>query len=55
MLLYPQTNANTAPNACWDWFGHASSDYLSRTAPQLAAVKAMLDRLAEPRQAAPAL
>jgi poly(3-hydroxybutyrate) depolymerase len=49
VLLYPQTNANTAPNACWDWWGHAASDHLSRTAPQLAAVRAMLDRLAEPK------
>jgi poly(3-hydroxybutyrate) depolymerase len=49
VLLYPQTNANTAPNSCWDWWGHAASDHLSRRAPQLSAVKAMLDRLAEPR------
>ena len=55
VLLYPQTNANTAPNSCWDWWGHASSDHLSRRAPQLAAVRAMLDRLAEPSQGGPAL
>ncbi len=48
VLLYPQTNANTAPNSCWDWWGYAASDHLSRRAPQLSAVKAMLDRLAEP-------
>jgi poly(3-hydroxybutyrate) depolymerase len=52
VLLYPQTNANTAPNSCWDWWGHASSDHLSRKAPQLAAVRAMLDRLAEPKAVA---
>jgi poly(3-hydroxybutyrate) depolymerase len=50
VLLYPQTNANTAPNSCWDWWGYASSDHLSREAPQLEAVRAMLDRLAEPRE-----
>ena len=55
VLLFPQTNANTAPNACWDWWGHASSDHLSQSAPQLAAVRAMLDRLAEPREGSPAL
>ena len=55
VLLYPQTNANTAPNSCWDWWGHASSDHLSQSAPQLAAVRAMLDRLAEPREDGPAL
>jgi poly(3-hydroxybutyrate) depolymerase len=49
VLLYPQTNANTAPNSCWDWWGYASSDHLSQRAPQLAAVRAMLDRLAEPK------
>ena len=32
VLLFPQTNANTAPNACWDWWGYASSDHLSRGA-----------------------
>jgi hypothetical protein len=47
VLLFPQTNANTAPNSCWDWWGYAASDYVSRRAPQLAAVGAMLDRLAE--------
>ena len=55
VLLFPQTNANTAPNACWDWWGYASSDHLSKTAPQLAAVRAMLDRLAEPRDGSPVL
>ena len=44
-----------APNACWDWWGYASSDHLSKTAPQLAAVRAMLDRLAEPREGSPVL
>ena len=55
VLLFPQTNANTAPNACWDWWGYASSDHLSKTAPQLAAVRAMLDRLAQPRDGSPVL
>jgi hypothetical protein len=55
VLLYPQTNANTAPNSCWDWWGYASSDHLSRQAPQLAAVRAMLDRLAQARASGPAL
>ena len=49
VLLYPQTNANTAPNSCWDWWGYASSDHLSQGAPQLTAVRAMLDRLAQPK------
>jgi poly(3-hydroxybutyrate) depolymerase len=49
VLLYPQTDAETATNACWDWWGYAGSDHLSRSAPQLEAVRAMLDRLAAPR------
>jgi poly(3-hydroxybutyrate) depolymerase len=55
VLLYPQTNANTAANSCWDWWGYASSDHLSQTAPQLAAVRAMLYRLAEPHEGGPVL
>lgn len=47
IILFPQTNANTAPNACWDWWGYAGSDFLSRRAPQLAALRAMVARLAE--------
>lgn len=47
IILFPQTDANTAPNACWDWWGYASSDFLSRKAPQLAALHAMVARLAE--------
>ena len=49
VLLFPQTNANTAPNSCWDWWAYASSDHLSRQALQLAAVRAMLGWLAAPR------
>ncbi|MFL5338230.1 MAG: hypothetical protein ACJ8H8_34950 [Geminicoccaceae bacterium] len=41
--------------SCWDWWGYASSDHLSQHAPQLAAVRAMLDRLAQPRASNPAL
>ena len=55
VLLYPQTNANTAPNSCWDWWGYASSDHLSQAAPQLAAVRAMLNRLAQPHESGPGL
>lgn len=47
IVLFPQTDAGTAPNACWDWWGYAGSDFLTRKAPQLAALRAMVARLAE--------
>lgn len=47
VILFPQTDAETAPNGCWDWWGYTGSDFLSQRAPQLAAVRAMLDRLGE--------
>jgi poly(3-hydroxybutyrate) depolymerase len=36
------------PNGCWDWWGYSGADYHTKRAPQIRAVKAMLDRLAEP-------
>ena len=47
IILFPQTDADTAPNACWDWWGYAGDDFLTRQAPQLAALRAMVARLAE--------
>jgi hypothetical protein len=47
VILFPQTDAATAPNACWDWWGYTGPDFLAREAPQLSAVRAMLDRLAQ--------
>lgn len=47
IILFPQTNADTAPNACWDWWGYAARDFLTREAPQLMALRAMVARLAE--------
>src|SRR4029450_2521644 len=34
-----------AINDCWDWWGYDSPDYARKTGPQVAAVKAMVDRL----------
>jgi poly(3-hydroxybutyrate) depolymerase len=48
VILFPQTDAATTPNACWDWWGYTGPDFLSREAPQLSAVRAMLERLAQP-------
>ena len=44
-MLYPQTGA-TAVNGCWDWWGYDNAHYARKDGPQMAAVKAMVDRLA---------
>ena len=50
VVLYPQVESSSIapmnPLGCWDWWGYTDDDYLSRSAPQLAAVHAMLTRLA---------
>jgi poly(3-hydroxybutyrate) depolymerase len=48
VVLYPQTGAATSanPNACLDWWGYDSANYAKKSGPQMAAVKAMVDRLA---------
>jgi hypothetical protein len=38
------------PFACWDWWGYSGSDYATREGAQVKAVRAMLERLAAPRQ-----
>jgi poly(3-hydroxybutyrate) depolymerase len=61
IVLYPQAIARYGwgpwpwpssyvfnPNGCWDWWGYSGTDYHTKRAPQIRAVKAMLDRLAEP-------
>ena len=61
VVLYPQVVARYGwrpwpwpgsyvfnPNGCWDWWGYSGVDYHTKRAPQIRAVKAMLDRLAEP-------
>lgn len=48
VILYPQTGKSTAnPLGCWDWWGYTGAAYYAKQAPQIAAVRAMLDRLAE--------
>ncbi len=50
IVLYPQVEASNLapmnPLGCWDWWGYTDDDYLSQSAPQLAAVHAMVERLA---------
>jgi len=55
VILYPQANAMTVntrlprsnPNGCWDWWGYDDGAYAKKTGHQMAAVKKMLDRLAD--------
>lgn len=39
------------PKGCWDWWGYTGADYATRDGGQIRAVRAMLDRLAEPPRA----
>jgi poly(3-hydroxybutyrate) depolymerase len=48
IILFPQIAISALnPNGCWDWWGYTGRHFLEREAPQMLAVKAMLDRLAE--------
>ena len=53
IVLYPQTVpvlTRNNPNGCWDWWGFDSDqdqDFGQKTGRQIAAIKAMLDRLAQ--------
>ncbi|UBB15368.1 extracellular catalytic domain type 2 short-chain-length polyhydroxyalkanoate depolymerase [Comamonas odontotermitis] len=44
VVIYPQTTY-TATNGCWDWWGYDSANYAKKSGPQMAAIKAMVDRL----------
>jgi poly(3-hydroxybutyrate) depolymerase len=49
VVLFPQVAASTLnPLSCWDWWGYTGLGFLTRTAPQIKAVEAMLLRLGEP-------
>lgn len=47
VILFPQTVATTLnPQGCWDWWGYTGEGFLTREAPQVRAVTAMLEHLA---------
>jgi len=61
VVLYPQTVARNGwggslwrwtfvynPRACWDWWGYTGPWYHTKDGGQIRAVKAMIDRLAQP-------
>ena len=49
VVLFPQVSANPVlnPKGCWDWWGYTGQDYLTKDAPQIAAIWRMAERLAE--------
>jgi poly(3-hydroxybutyrate) depolymerase len=61
IVLYPQTVRRWGwgvaarwsyvfnPRGCWDWWGYTGAVYHTRAAPQIRAVRAMLERLGQPR------
>lgn len=50
VILFPQTATTPLnPQGCWDWWGYTGPGYLTRNAPQIIAVRRMLEHLAAPR------
>lgn len=48
VVLFPQTATSPFnPQGCWDWWGYTGRDYLTKKAPQIIAVRRMLDRLGQ--------
>ena len=53
IVLYPQvvpTESAVNPRGCWDWWGYSQADFAIRSAPQMAAIRAMVERLTAPAQ-----
>ena len=47
VVLFPQvTGSLVNPHGCFDWWGYTGLDYLGKDAPQIAAIWAMVERLA---------
>lgn len=48
IVLYPEAKHERGanPDGCWDWWGYSGADYATKTGPQMATVRAMLNRLA---------
>ena len=44
IILFPQVATTVSnPQGCWDWWGYTGNVYLTRDAPQIKAVRAMLE------------
>jgi poly(3-hydroxybutyrate) depolymerase len=54
IVLYPQARREPPPpsqngpnpKGCWDWWGYSGAAYATKAGPQMAVLRAMLDRLA---------
>ena len=47
VILFPQVEASVLnPKACWDWWGYTGKNFLTKDAPQIAAIWRMVERLA---------
>jgi poly(3-hydroxybutyrate) depolymerase len=50
LVLYPQVASSkiapSNPLGCWDWWGYTGESYATKSGPQIAVIKAMLDSLA---------
>ena len=44
VMLYPQTGAGST-NSCFDWWGYDNANYAKKSGPQMAAIKAMVDKI----------
>jgi poly(3-hydroxybutyrate) depolymerase len=47
-ILNPTDMQHSNPKACWDWWGYTDPNYHTKSGKQMAAVKAMVDRVAKP-------
>ncbi|MEZ5828774.1 MAG: poly(3-hydroxybutyrate) depolymerase [Hyphomicrobiales bacterium] len=48
VILFPQIKASVYnPEGCWDWWGYTGLDYLGKDAPQIKAIWAMVEHLAQ--------
>jgi hypothetical protein len=49
LVLYPQVKSSKLapvnPLGCWDWWGYTGDGYATKSGPQMAAVRAMIDAL----------
>jgi chitodextrinase len=55
IMLYPQATASGPnPNGCWDWWGYDDANYAVKAGRQMAAVKAMVDRIVSGQSGLPA-
>jgi len=54
IVLFPQVAASLLnPKGCWDWWGYTGAGFLTRDAPQIEAVDAMLSALGKKPKANP--